>query len=84
VPEQKERRRYRAAVTTTAAATLLVALADGRTVLFVDESGFYLLPMVARTYAPIGETPVLRHPLTHDHLSVIGAVGLHARLYFQV
>ena len=52
--------------------------------LFVDESGFYLLPAVARTYAPIGETPILRHRLTHDHLSVIGAVGLHARLYFQV
>ncbi len=59
-------------------------MADGRTLLFVDESGFYLLPAVARTYAPIGETPILRHRLTHDHLSVIGAMGLHERLYFQV
>jgi transposase len=61
-----------------------MALADGRTLLFVDESGFYLLPAVARTYAPVGETPLLRHRLTHDHLSVIGAVGLDAELYFRV
>jgi transposase len=57
---------------------------EGRKLLFVDESGFYLLPAVARTYAPVGRTPVLRHHLTHDHLSVIGAVGRDARLYFQV
>ncbi|MDP9352109.1 MAG: transposase [Chloroflexota bacterium] len=50
----------------------------------MDESGFYLLPSVARTYAPVGETPILRHRLSRDHLSVIGAVGLHERLYFQV
>ena len=37
-----------------------------------------------RTYAPVGETPILHHTLSRDHLSVIGAVGLHARLYFQV
>ena len=52
--------------------------------LFIDESGFYLLPSVARTYAPVGKTPLLRHTLSHDHLSVIGAVGLSAKLYFQV
>jgi hypothetical protein len=52
--------------------------------LFIDESGFYLLPSVARTYAPVGETPILHHRLSHDHLSVIGAVGLNAKLYFQV
>jgi hypothetical protein len=23
----------------------------------VDQSGFYLLPMVVRTYAPVGQTP---------------------------
>jgi transposase len=50
----------------------------------VDESGFYLLPSVVRTYAPVGETPILHHTLSHDHLSVIGAVGLHEKLYFQV
>lgn len=39
---------------------------------------------MARTYAPVGETPLLRHELTRDHLSVIGAVGLDEKLYFQV
>ena len=39
---------------------------------------------MARTYAPVGETPILHHTLSQDHLSVIGAVGLHEKLYFQV
>lgn len=50
----------------------------------MDESGFYLLPSVVRTYAPVGKTPILHHRLSHDHLSVIGAVGRHGKLYFQV
>jgi transposase len=33
---------------------------------------------------PIGETPQLNHVLSRDHLSVIGAVGLNEKLYFQV
>jgi transposase len=43
-----------------------------------------LLPAVARTYAPVCETPFLFHTLTHYLLSVIGAVGLTDKLYFQV
>ncbi len=39
---------------------------------------------MVRSYAPVGEPPILRHTLSHDHLSVIGAVGLHEKLYFQV
>ncbi len=39
---------------------------------------------MVRTYAPVGETPILHHTLSHDHLSVIGAIGLHEKLYFQV
>jgi len=39
---------------------------------------------VLRTYAPVGETPILHHTLSRDHLSVIGAVSLHEKLYFQV
>lgn len=61
-----------------------MAVAERRTLLFVDESGFSFLPAVARTYAPVGETPILRHRRTHDHLSVIGAVGLTAQLYVRV
>ena len=51
---------------------------------FVDESGFYLLPMVLRTYAPTGKTPVIRHRLTRDHLSVISGITPKGKLYMMV
>jgi transposase len=54
---------------------------EERTIVFVDESGFYLLASAVRTYAPRGQTPVLRFPLTRDHLSVIGAITPDGKLY---
>ncbi len=39
---------------------------------------------MSRTYAPCGQTPVLRAPLTHDHLSIIGGVTADGRLFTQV
>jgi transposase len=60
------------------------AAAEGRTIVCIDEAGFYLLPFVARTYAPCGQTPVLRAPLTHDHLSVISAVTPAGRLLTHI
>lgn len=57
---------------------------EGRTVIFADEAGFYPLPCVARTYAPRGQTPVLRAPLTHDHLSVISAITPDGRLFTHI
>ena len=36
---------------------------------------------MARTYAPCGQTPTLRAPLTHDHLSVISGVTADGRLF---
>jgi transposase len=53
-------------------------------VLWVDESGFYLLPMVLRTYAPRGQTPVLREFLTRDHLSAISGITPQGDLYMMV
>jgi transposase len=50
----------------------------------VDESGFYLLPAVVRTYAPCGETPMLHPVLTRDHLSVMGAITPSGQLYTLV
>lgn len=50
----------------------------------VDEAGFYLLPAVVRSYAPIGETPVLRVPLSWDHLSVISAITPAGKLYLMM
>ena len=60
------------------------ARAEQRTVLFVDESAFYLLPGVVRTYAPRGQTPTLRVPLTRDHLSAISAITPDGRLFLHV
>ncbi len=39
---------------------------------------------MARTYAPRGQTPVLRAPLSRDHLSVIGAVTAEGRLVTHI
>ncbi len=60
------------------------AQAEGYTIVWVDESGFYLLPAVVRTYAPRGQTPVLRAPLTRDHLSVISGITPTGRLLMMV
>jgi transposase len=57
---------------------------DGRTVVWIDESGFYLLPAAVRTYAPVGRTPVLRAPLTRDHLSAISAITPAGQLFLSV
>lgn len=52
-----------------------------RTLVFVDEAGFYLLPGVVKTYAPCAQTPVLRAKLTRDHLSVMGGMTPQGRIY---
>jgi transposase len=57
------------------------ALKEGRTIVFCDQSGFYLLPMVVRTYAPVGKTPILREHLTRDHLSAMSGITLEGKLY---
>lgn len=54
---------------------------ERRTLVFVDEAGFYLLPSVMRTYAPRGHTPVLQAKLTRDHLSVMGGMTPAGKLY---
>src|SRR5512143_2117772 len=57
---------------------------EHRTPVFVDESGFYLLPGKVRTYAPEGHTPVLHEWQTRDHLSAIGGVTPAGKLYVLV
>lgn len=52
--------------------------------MFVDEAGFSLLPAAVRTYAPRGQTPILRVPLTWDHLSVISAITSDGRLLMMM
>jgi hypothetical protein len=58
------------------------AQAQGQTILFRDESGFYPLPSVVRTFAPVGHTPILREWWTRDHLSAISAMSPEAKRYF--
>jgi transposase len=57
---------------------------EGRTIVFVDESGFYLLPGLVRTYAPCGQTPILRSGYTRDHVSVMSGIAMDGRLYTLV
>jgi hypothetical protein len=57
---------------------------EERTIVWVDEAGFYLLPMAVRTWAPHGQTPVLRVPLTRDHLSAMSGITFDGRLFMQV
>ena len=40
--------------------------------------------MAVRTYAPMGQTPILKVPLTRDHLSVIGAITPEGKLCMQM
>ena len=54
------------------------------TIIWVDEAGFYLLPMAVRSWAPRGQTPILRVKLTRDHLSAISGITLDGRLFMQV
>jgi hypothetical protein len=54
------------------------------TITWVDEAGFSLLPMAVSTWAPYGQTPILRVKLTRDHLSAISGITLDGRLFMQV
>jgi transposase len=59
------------------------AQAQQQRIFFIDESGFYPLPSVVRTYAPVGQTPILREWWTRDHLSAIAAISPEGKLYFH-
>jgi transposase len=54
---------------------------ERRVLVLEDESGFYLLPGVVKTYAPEARTPVLRETQTRDHLSVLGVMTPEGKLY---
>jgi len=55
---------------------------------FVDESGFLLIPAVRKTWSPVGQTPVLHHRYGHDRISAISGISVspkrfHCTLYCQ-
>jgi transposase len=58
-------------------------------IVLIDESGFMLQPVVRRTWAPKGQTPIQYSWDRHDRLSVIAAITVaplrrRLGLYFQV
>lgn len=57
---------------------------ERKTLVFVDESGFYLLPARVRTYAPRGKTPTLPVFETRDHLSAMSAITAQGQLFTMV
>jgi len=61
-----------------------MARAQRRTLVFVDESGFYLLPGVVKTYGPRGRRPILKEWQSRDHLSAMSGVTPQGKLYTLV
>lgn len=60
----------------------------GAHLVFIDESGFLLIPAVRRTWALRGQTPVCRHRLSRKKVSIISALTVspahrHLGLYFR-
>lgn len=52
--------------------------------IFVDESGFSLIPPTRRTWARRGKPPIIRHPFSWPKLSAISGVTRDGRLYLQL
>jgi transposase len=58
-------------------------------IVFVDESGFMLAPLLRRTWAPRGHTPIVKISHPHGRISVIAAITIsperrHFSFYFQL
>lgn len=61
----------------------------GAHIVFVDESGFLLMPNVLKTWAPRGRTPIFRHRYRRDKVSVISGISVspvrhRLGLYYQL
>ena len=62
----------------------------GAALVFLDESGFLMMPLVRRTWAPRGQTPLLHHRTnSYRKVSVIAALAVSPRrdrvhLYFRL
>lgn len=48
----------------------------GAYIVFVDESGFLLIPTMLATWAPRGQTPLHRHRYRRDKVSVISGISV--------
>jgi len=45
-------------------------------IVFLDESGFLLIPSVRKTWSPVGHTPIIRHRDRHDRISAISGLSV--------
>ena len=52
--------------------------------MFVDESGFSLLPTPYKTWSPQGQTPILQHSSNWPKLSAIAAVTPNPHAYLHL
>ena len=59
------------------------ALTEGRTLVFVDESGLTQKPHRVRTWAPRGQTPILQHHFNWDNLAAVAGITLF-NFYFRI
>lgn len=60
----------------------------GAHVVFAGQSGFMMIASVHRTWAPVGQTPIVRHYYRRDRVSVIGGLWVSPKrwrlgLYFR-
>jgi len=60
----------------------------GATICFIDQTGISEIPNVRRTWAPRGQTPILKHQGRWNHVSVMGAITIsprrrHVNLYLS-
>jgi transposase len=48
---------------------------------FIDESGFLLIPSVRKTWSPVGQTPLLVHRYRHDRISAISGIAVSPKRF---
>ncbi|MHB8568497.1 MAG: hypothetical protein ACYC7D_15780 [Nitrososphaerales archaeon] len=49
-----------------------------------DESGLSLIPLMGRTWSPVGETPLIEYNFNWKHLSIKGGITLNGSIHFKV
>lgn len=59
------------------------------TIVFLDESGISTCSNLIRTWAPIGNTPIIKNKLSYKKISVIGAIctkssGRKGKMFFRL
>lgn len=54
---------------------------EGRVIVYIDDPACYLLPLLAHTWAPKGQTPLVMEQAGRAHLSLIAAIAPNGRIY---